>query len=925
MPKVSLTHQDGLPEGDLYSPPPEVELEAVLRTELLEQRLARSPDYQTEAETLQLLAKYLAESPRDILQKLSEVILGALRVESAGVSLLSEESGDFYWPAIAGEWEPHVGGGTPRNFGPCGVVLDRNGGQLFQRPERYYPYLEPVSPGIHEVLLSPFYLNGEAVGTVWAVSHDPQRCFDSEDLRLLTSIGSFASAGFASLEAVLELERERERSQERERALQGSVDELEAARLAALNLMEDAVEGRTLVENLNQQLSATSARDSFRVALADALRPLANPTDIQAKAAEILGRQLGVSRALYVDVGADEEHITVHRDYADGVPTSSGHFLLSDFGSFVETESRAGRTIAASDVEADERLSDAEQEAYAQLQIAAFVSVPLVKAGRLVGLFGVHSAQPRIWAPEEIFLIEDTAERTWAVVERAKVEHELRESEARFRILADNMAQLAWTCDEFGTVNWYNQRWFDYTGCGMEEMQGWGWTKVHHPEHLERVKESVDRARLSGEIWEETFPLRRADGEFRWFLSRAVPIRNEAGEIVRWFGTNTDITEQRAAEDALREADRRKDEFLATLAHELRNPLAPIRMGLEVMKVAMDDPDTMAEVRTTMERQTLQLITLVDDLLDVSRITRGKLHLRKCRVDLAEVIRSSIEASKPYIDEEGHELTVCLPEKPIALEADPNRLAQVVSNLLNNAAKYTPEGGRIWLSCEAQGDVAVVSVRDNGIGIPEDMLERIFEMFAQIDRPMEKGYTGLGIGLTLVKSLVEMHEGEISVRSEGLNQGTEFSIRLPILRAEPEGGKQSPEGPKPSAKGGKARVLIVDDNRDAATMLSSMIKMFGYDIRIAHDGMEAIEMAGEFQPKAILMDLGMPKMSGYEAAERIRQQSWGKSITLIALTGWGQDEDKRKTKSAGFDHHLVKPADPVEVQALLAKSKETTA
>ena len=371
--------------------------------------------------------------------------------------------------------------------------------------------------------------------------------------------------------------------------------------------------------------------------------------------------------------------------------------------------------------------------------------------------------------------------------------------------------------------------------------------------------------------------------------------------------------ERRRDEEALRVADRRKDEFLATLAHELRNPLAPIRTGLEVMKLSQDDPDTIEEIRQTMERQTQQLIMLVDDLLDVSRITQGKFELRKCQVQLGDVIRSAIEASRPFIDEAGHEFASTVPDAPIHLHADPHRLAQVVSNLLNNAAKYTPDGGRISLTVEPQGNTAVVSVTDNGIGIPGDMRERIFEMFAQIDHLADKAYAGLGIGLTLVKSLVEMHDGHITVESDGQNLGSTFRVSLPTLISVSE---TNPEASTNASSQKTCRVLIVDDNQAAAKLLGIVVRTLGNEVQTAGDGDEAIQVASAFRPHIILMDIGMPKMNGYEAAKHIRRQSWGKDMALVALTGWGQEEDRRKTKEAGFDRHLVKPAEPSELTKL---------
>jgi PAS domain S-box-containing protein len=502
------------------------------------------------------------------------------------------------------------------------------------------------------------------------------------------------------------------------------------------------------------------------------------------------------------------------------------------------------------------------------------------------------------------------------ITARKRAEDALRQSEDRFRMMADNIAQLAWICDELGDAIWYNKRWYEYTGTTYDEMRGWGWRTVHHPDHLDRVTERLRSCYDAGTPWEDTFPLRGADGEYRWFLSRAFPIRDDAGHIVHWFGTNTDITAQLQAEEALREADRRKDEFLAMLAHELRNPLAPIRTGLELLKLLTDDPVQLEETRSMMERQTRQLITLVDDLLDVSRITRSKLELRKCRILLSDAVASAVEASRPFIDEVGHTLEVRLPEHPLFVHADPNRLAQVISNLLNNAAKYTPEGGRIELSVEANCDDVEILVRDNGIGIPPEHLDKIFEMFAQIDRPQERGYTGLGIGLTLVKSLVTMHGGSIEAHSSGVNQGSTFRVRLPLLIEKPV----AETSPTRSQRGPKAtyrhRVLVVDDNRPAAELLSMVVKMLGNEVRMARDGVEAVEAAAEFLPDVVLMDIGMPRMNGYEAAQAIRQQPWGQEMMLVALTGWGQEEDKRKSKAAGFEYHIVKPAEPSDLHEL---------
>ena len=362
----------------------------------------------------------------------------------------------------------------------------------------------------------------------------------------------------------------------------------------------------------------------------------------------------------------------------------------------------------------------------------------------------------------------------------------------------------------------------------------------------------------------------------------------------------------------LKEADRRKDEFLATLAHELRNPLAPIRTGIHILR--MTGADSKARpVLPMMERQLQHLTRLLDDLLDVSRITRGKISLRVERIDLRHVVQAAVETSRPAIEEMHHELKASLPGEPLWADGDSVRLAQVLSNLLSNAARYTPEGGRIALNAERRGDEIEVSVTDNGYGIPRERLESVFDMFTQLESPHAHS-GGLGIGLSLAKGLVTLHRGTIEARSEGPGCGSEFRIRLP-------GGStrvgDASSGVKGLAVPARFKMLVVDDNHDVASSLAMFLELMGHDVRVAHDGEKAIELAEEFRPQTIFLDLGMPGMDGYEACRRIRDATWGKTIRIIAISGWGQEEDRRKSAVAGFDMHLVKPVDPETLERLL--------
>lgn len=367
---------------------------------------------------------------------------------------------------------------------------------------------------------------------------------------------------------------------------------------------------------------------------------------------------------------------------------------------------------------------------------------------------------------------------------------------------------------------------------------------------------------------------------------------------------------------ALQRSDRRKDEFLATLAHELRNPLAPIRNGLRIMKRAGGNPEEIEETRAMMERQVGQMVRLVDDLLDVSRISRNKLELRRARIELESVVTSAVETSRPLIERNRHELTLSLPSEPVYLQADMTRLAQVFSNLLTNAAKYTPHGGKINLAAAIEGGQVAVRVRDNGVGISADMLPRVFEIFTQVEDSLKNSQGGLGIGLTLVRRLVELHGGTVEANSAGAGQGSEFVVRLPVsAQTAPE--PVAPAEVQPSAAPKKRRILVVDDNKDSALTLGALLRLTGHEIRTAHDGLEAVEAAENFGPEVVVLDIGLPKLNGYDACRQMRQQPGGAKRVMIALTGWGQEEDKRKAAAAGFDHHLVKPVDPIALDKLL--------
>jgi PAS domain S-box-containing protein len=487
--------------------------------------------------------------------------------------------------------------------------------------------------------------------------------------------------------------------------------------------------------------------------------------------------------------------------------------------------------------------------------------------------------------------------------------------EQQLRHIADAMPALVSYVDRDKRYRFVNRQYESWFRCSRDEVIGRTMEEVLGPEVMARGAPYVDRA-LRGE--EAHFEVEAPyPGGPRWVNAHYIPDVDPTGRVAGFCVLVLDVTERKQAEEA---ADRRKDEFLATLAHELRNPLAPIRNAVQVLKEkGAADPEA-SWVPEVVERQLQHMSRLLEDLLDVSRIAHDKLQLRKQPVELADVVRTAIETSRPHLDEAGHQLRVNLPAEPVRLEADPVRLAQVFSNLLGNAAKYTRPGGHVGLSATRRGDELVVSVTDDGIGISAEMLPRVFDIFSQAERALERSQGGLGVGLSLVRGLVELHGGRVEARSDGPGRGSEFIVALPVPGARPPAGAAArPPARAPAAGTGTARrLLIVDDLRDSADSLAMLMRIMGHEVTTAYDGDEAIARAGELRPDAVVLDIGMPKPNGFDVCRHIRAQPWGKATLLIALTGWGREDDRRHTEDAGFDHHLVKPVDPHALVALLS-------
>jgi PAS domain S-box-containing protein len=486
------------------------------------------------------------------------------------------------------------------------------------------------------------------------------------------------------------------------------------------------------------------------------------------------------------------------------------------------------------------------------------------------------------------------------------------ESEQRFRAFMQNSPNAVFLKDDAGRYVFVNR-------AGEQLLGRRDWPGLTDDDLLPAPASGVIRAR-DREVLQADAPreydltLPTPFGQ-RTVRSVKFPLRDAAGR--RYVGAITlDVTEQREAEEALRIADRRKDQFIATLAHELRNPLAPIRTAVAILgREAVAEPDR-AWSREVIERQVAHMARLVDDLLDVARVSSGKLLLRKERVTLAAVVAAALETSRPALDAAGHKLVTHTPAAQAMVDADPIRLAQVLSNLLNNAAKYTPPGGTVELHAEQAGSEVVLAVRDNGMGFPPELARQLFEPFTQW-APAEHAAAGLGIGLSLVRGIAELHGGTVSAASEGPGRGSRFEVRLPLAAAAQSTEPRTPAAPRAAPPG--VRVLVADDNRDAADTLCRILSLYGYEVRAAYDGAAALEVCESFRPHAAVVDIGMPVRSGYDVARELRARQ-GAELQLIALTGWGADGDVQRAREAGFDHHLTKPADPGVLNEMISRS-----
>ncbi|MEW7849313.1 PAS domain S-box protein [Massilia aurea] len=505
---------------------------------------------------------------------------------------------------------------------------------------------------------------------------------------------------------------------------------------------------------------------------------------------------------------------------------------------------------------------------------------------------------------------------------QVQTQRALRESEGKFRTMTEAMPQMVWSCLPDGTNDYSNKRWYDFTGMVNHELAGTSWTRTIHPDDLPRLQALWAASLASGKLFEIEHRLRHHSGDYRWVLNRALPVRDEAGAIIRWMGTVTDMHDHRLAAEELKAANARKDEFLAMLAHELRNPLAPISTAAQMLKLAGADPKRTAHAADVIGRQVRHMVELVDDLLDVSRVTRGLVELERMPVDLKSVIASAIEQARPLIEKKGHTLSTRLGAANVTVTGDRKRLVQVMTNLLNNAAKYTPDGGEITVfavaEAKADGANVTLSVKDNGIGIDAALLPDIFELFTQAKRTPDRAQGGLGLGLALVRSMVSLHGGKVEAHSDGPGRGSCFAVTLPVGASalDPAAGSAASEDDTLAAHTA-LRILIVDDNRDAAESLGMVLAAVGHTVCVEESPLAALRRVQGETFDVCLLDIGLPDMDGYQLARRLRAAPRVADACMVALSGYGQPQDMAASQAAGFSRHLVKPVDIPFLLALL--------
>jgi PAS domain S-box-containing protein len=709
---------------------------------------------------------------------------------------------------------------------------------------------------------------------------------------------------------------------------------------------DGVVDGILVVGNDVTSRHSAEARDQFLLSLEDALRPLSDPVEISACAARLLGDYLRVDRCAYAEVSEDEQSFEVIGNYHPNLHSIVGRYAMLDFGLEWTRCMQEGVPYVVRDVDTHQPPLDDVKGAYRAAGIQAVVAVPLRKGGKLVGTMAVHQKVPREWDAHDVEALTHVASRVYESMQRARVEKTLRESEAQFRQLADAMPQIVFSATPDGHVDYFNRQWYEYTGLKEGETGIESWRRVHTPEGLARVMQAWPEALRTGHVYEIECPLRRHDGELRWHLGRAQPIRDEDGRIVRWFGTNTDIHDRKRIEEALAQAlhneqqararaetaSRMKDEFLATLSHELRTPLNAILGWSSMLRRPGATAQQLAQGAEVIERNARSQARIIEDLLDMSAIISGKVRLEVDTLDLPGLVRSGIETARPTADAKGVALEARIDPLPgVLVRGDAHRLTQVLWNLLTNAIKFTGRGGTVQVSLGLADEAHVeLQVADSGEGIAAEFLPFVFDRFRQADASTTRRHGGLGLGLSIVKQLVELHGGKVGVASAGPGRGATFTVRLPSVpvalpemarrerRAQPPVAEVFPSAECERIRG--LRVLVVDDDRDARELVCRLLETCGAAVRTAASSEEAIHLLQGGPFDVLVSDIGMPGEDGYALMRRVRAMDPERNgdIPAVALTAYARGEDRIKAVRAGFHVHAAKPLDPAELISAVA-------
>jgi PAS domain S-box-containing protein len=652
-------------------------------------------------------------------------------------------------------------------------------------------------------------------------------------------------------------------------------------------------------------------RAALELKLSDALHPLRTPDEVLATASALLGEELSLSRAMYAEVDDAGRTFTVYHQWNAGGTheLSRATYPLDGFGPAIAAIMRAGETLVVDDVDSDPRCIDARAVFRAEAA-SAVLAVPLMRGGGLVGLLSLDRAQPCHWSEADVRFTRETAERTWGALETARAQAELRAERDRSRYIFDTMIEGFALMNPDWTIAGMNAEGLRIVRKTAQQVIGRSHWELFPEVRGSEAGDMLVRAMEQRQAGAVEYRLPQIDGRGGWNEIRAFPTQD--GGIAVFF---REITDRKRFEEQLKLADQRKDEFLAMLAHELRNPLAPISAAAMLLDMGSLNETRVRQSSAIIGRQVRHMTRLVDDLLDVSRVTRGLIELDRTLLDVRAIVDEAVEQVRPQLAARRQRLSLHLPGMPLVVEGDRARLVQVLSNLLGNAVKYTPEDGAIGVDAREEGGQLVLAVRDDGIGMERELTERAFDLFAQAKRSSDRSQGGLGLGLALVRNLVELHGGTVTCASPGPGQGSIFSVTLP-LAADAAPGQAPPQ--TSDGVGTGLTLLVVDDNVDAATTLAMLLEASGHQVFIEHESLRALELARSARPDACLLDIGLPDLDGNELARRLRAQPETAHSVLIAVSGYGQESDRRTALEAGFSHHLVKPVDLDALSAVLA-------